>query len=404
MSDQKWAVPVFDAVLPYRAKDKHISPVASSIVKQGNSSEDCIGEAEKDREKENKCEKTICAVNISAENVVKVEKEKESSNAANRVASPANQSFSNISPTFSFSSDSPILNSARNLNADLASVPTTDYITKYSNSPEQENLKNFRDRTPRMNSKLTFTPIAQTPDRALVSSSITPLEAVLPSPAFVSAILSENTKLREREARLAQVTAEANALRESLQNVLGVVELRDKELQQVKTDMQRMQQEFETALASPLALSSYRSSMSLSPQDSSPITPQVYTNSDLSPSSNQDLGAPYSAGGRTPLVRPPPISTAPHASKPMMLATGQETSIDQLSPSSSFAAAAEAISNHLGQPDALQIAKRRLLSFEVNEVPKYEEAYLIMRRLIPLGNRIPVSLCCYLLSPFNLRI
>ena len=73
---------------------------------------------------------------------------------------------------------------------------------------------------------------------------------LMPSPVFINRVLSENSKLREKEVLLARVSAEADALRDALKNILGVVAQKDAELGRVKRELNQV-------LSSPTLSSSF---------------------------------------------------------------------------------------------------------------------------------------------------
>ena len=87
------------------------------------------------------------------------------------------------------------------------------------------------------------------------------------SSSFVFALLDEITALRKREISLLRNEREVEELRESLRGLLAIVARKDEDLRKTKSDIRVMQQEFDDALSSPVALSSYRSTVAIPPQD-----------------------------------------------------------------------------------------------------------------------------------------
>ena len=191
------------------------------------------------------------------------------------------------------------------------------------------------------------------------------------SSSFVFALLDEITALRKREISLLRNEREVEELRESLRGLLAIVARKDEDLRKTKSDIRVMQQEFDDALSSPVALSSYRSTVAIPPQD------QV---------SNHD-GSSHLNGSSTKVYTRSVDGTLTFPCGGQIETSIFSPTIHEIITETPCVNNAETIEvssmKSLEKNEELRIAKRKLLSFEMSEVPRCEDAYRIMRRIIP---------------------
>lgn len=189
------------------------------------------------------------------------------------------------------------------------------------------------------------------------------------SSSFVFALLDEIAAFRRRETLLIRNERETEELRESLRDLLTVVAKKDEELRKAKVDILLMQKEFDDVLASPIALSSFKATVAIAPEDR---VLNYNTIDSLHGTSNLKICTPVDensvVGGEMKAV-----SFDQSSSKNLGISGISSAHNMELS-----------FTNFVQKDETLGVARRKMLSFEMSEVPKCEDAYRVMRCIIPL--------------------